>query len=242
VFGFTSSPAAGDIASRRLRAPTVVAVMRLLLHDPAAASLVAAAVVAMVGGEVVATYLGQARDGERRLLGSLAESLLYVRRRGAAVPQDRWTKWIIVVASRVGLVAGLAIAALAPGLRAYANDWWTLGSGVAVVLAGVALRAWAIVTLGRYFRREVTIEPDQRLVRRGPYRLLRHPSYAGILLCVFGLGLAFGSWVGAAVALLVVFAGMLPRIRVEERALAQAFGADYADYANSTARMLPYVW
>ena len=214
----------------------------LLLHDPAASAAVAAAAVAIVVGEVVATYLGQARDGERRLLGSLAESLLLVRRPGTAVSQDRRTKWIVVLAARLSILAALGIAALVPGLRAYANDWWTLGLGVAIVLAGVALRAWAIVTLGRYFRREVTIEPGQRIVRRGPYRLLRHPSYAGILLSVAGLGLAFGSWVSAAVALLIMFAGMLPRIRVEERALAHAFGADYADYANSTARVLPYIW
>jgi protein-S-isoprenylcysteine O-methyltransferase len=216
--------------------------MPLLLQDPTASRLLAAAVGGMVVGEVVATYLGQARDGERRLLGSLVESLLLVRRRGAAVSQDRWTKWIVVLASRAGVFAALAIAWLLPSLRFYANDWWTLGLGVAIVVAGTALRAWAIVTLGRYFRREVTIEPGQRLVRRGPYRVLRHPSYTGILLSVAGIGLAFGSWFSAAVALLVMFAGMLPRIRVEERALAQAFGADYADYANSTARVLPYVW
>jgi protein-S-isoprenylcysteine O-methyltransferase len=216
--------------------------MPFLLDDPAARWLVVGAVAAMGIGEVAATYLGQAHDGERRPWGSVAEALLSLRRRGAARPQDRWTKWIIIVASRVGLVAALAIAALAPSLRAYANDWWTLGLGIALVLAGVVLRAWAIVTLGRYFRREVTIEPGQRLVRLGPYRWIRHPSYAGLVLSFGGFGLAFGSWVSAAVAMLVIFAGMLPRIRVEERALAQAFGADYADYASSRARMLPHVW
>ena len=107
---------------------------------------------------------------------------------------------------------------------------------------GAALRDWAILSLGRYFRREVTIEPGQRIVRRGPYRVLRHPSYTGIFLIFAGFGLAFGSWVSAAVALLIVFAGMRPRIWVEERALSQAFGADYEDYANSTARVLPYIW
>jgi protein-S-isoprenylcysteine O-methyltransferase len=216
--------------------------MRFLLDDPAARWLVIAAVVAIAVGEVVATYLGQVRDGRRHLLRSLAESLLYARRRDGARSEDRWTKWIIVLTTRAGVVAALAIAALAPGLRAYANNWWTLVLGVAIVLVGVALRAWAIVSLGRYFRREVTIEPGQRLVRRGPYRLLRHPSYTGILVSFGGLGLAFGSWVGAAVALLIVFIGMLPRIRVEERVLAHAFGTEYADYASSTWRLVPYIW
>jgi protein-S-isoprenylcysteine O-methyltransferase Ste14 len=214
----------------------------LLLDDPAASRLLAGAVGAFVVGEAVSTYLGQARDGQRRPLGSLAESLLLTRRRDAAAPQDRSTKWIVVLASRAGVGAAFAIAVLVPRFRAYANDWWTFAVGIALVLTGVALRAWAIFTLGRYFRREVTIEPGQRLVRSGPYRVLRHPSYAGILLAVAGLGLAFGSWVSAVAALVIVFVGLLPRIRVEERALAQAFGAEYADYESSTARLLPYVW
>ena len=141
----------------------------------------------------------------------------------------------------LGVAAALAIANVS-GLRVFANNWWTLGLGIAIVLVGAALRDWSILSLGRYFRREVTIEPSQRLVRRGPYRALRHPSYAGLVLIFAGFGLTFGSWVGAGVALLIVFVGMLPRIRVEERALAQAFGAEYADYANSTARVLPHVW
>jgi protein-S-isoprenylcysteine O-methyltransferase Ste14 len=201
----------------------------LLLHDPVAHWLLVAAAVAIVLGEVVATYLGQDRHG------------LYVRRRGAGVQQDRGTRWIIGLSVYLGVSAALAIARV-PGLRTYANNWWTLGLGIALALAGGALRDWAILSLGGYFRREVTIEPGQRIVRCGPYRALRHPSYAGIFLIFAGFGLAFGSWVGAAVALLVVFAGMLPRIQVEERALAQAFGADYTDYANSTARVLPHVW
>jgi protein-S-isoprenylcysteine O-methyltransferase Ste14 len=205
----------------------------LLLHDPVAHWLVVAAAVAVVVGEIVATYLGHARDGRRRLPGSLADS--------GAKRQDRGTRLIVALAVYLGIAAALGIARV-PGLRVYANNWWTLGLGVAIVLAGVAIRGWAIFSLGRYFRRSVTIEPGQRIVRRGPYRVLRHPSYTGIFLILAGFGLAFGSWASAAVALLIVFVGMLPRIRVEESALAQAFGADYTDYANSTARVLPHVW
>jgi protein-S-isoprenylcysteine O-methyltransferase Ste14 len=212
------------------------------LHDPGAHWLVVAAAVTVVVGEVVATYVGQARDGKRHPLGSLPRSpLLYVHGRGTTIRQDRGTRFIVALAVYLGIAAPLAIAKV-PRLRAYANNWWTLGLGVVIVLAGAVLRDWAIVSLGRYFRRTVTIEPGQRIVRRGPYRVLRHPSYTGMLLIFAGFGLAFGSWVSAAVALLIVFVGVLPRIRVEEAALARAFGADYTDYANSTARVLPRVW
>ena len=72
--------------------------------------------------------------------------------------------------------------------------------------------------------------------------MVRHPSYAGLALIFAGFGLAIGSWLGAAVALLILFAGMLPRIRVEERVLATTFGAEYTEYASSRARLLPHVW
>jgi protein-S-isoprenylcysteine O-methyltransferase Ste14 len=222
-------------------ARTLLTVMPLLLHDPVAHRLVVAAAVVVVVGEVVATYLGRACHG-KPVLGRLPDSpMLYVRGRGAAMRLDRGTRLIVALAVYLGIAAALAIASV-PRLRVYANNWWTLGLGVSIVLAGAVLRDWAILSLGRYFRRVVTIEPGQRIVRRGPYHVLRHPSYAGIFLILAGFGLAFGSWVSAAVALLVAFVGMLPRIRVEERALAQAFGADYTDYANSTARVLPHIW
>jgi protein-S-isoprenylcysteine O-methyltransferase len=216
--------------------------MSLLLHDPVAHWLVVGTAGVVVFGEVAATYAGQARDGKRHPLTSLPDSLLrWLRGRGAALRQDRGTRFIITVAAYLSIAAALAIARV-PGLRAYANNWVTLGLGVALVIAGTALRAWAILSLGRYFRRDVTIESGQRIVRRGPYRVLRHPSYAGIFLIFAGFGLAFGSWVGAAAALLIVVAGLLPRIRVEEHALAKAFGVEYADYASSTARVVPHVW
>ena len=214
--------------------------MPQLLHDPVAHWLIVAAAVAVVTGEIVATYLGHAREGKRQILGSLAGSLqLYTH--SATVRQDRGTRLIVALALYLAIAAALA-AARVPGLRVDANNWWTLGLGLAIVFAGAALRDWAIVSLGRYFRREVTIEPGQRIVRRGPYRTLRHPSYTGICLILAGFGLTFGSWVSAVVALLIVFVGLLPRIRVEEHALAQAFGSDYTTYATSTDRMLPHVW
>jgi protein-S-isoprenylcysteine O-methyltransferase Ste14 len=205
--------------------------MPLLLQDPVGHWLLVAAAGAVVVGEVAASYLGRARDGERGLM----------RSRGPKTPQDRGTRVAVALGAYLGIAAAIAIAKV-PGLRDYANNWWTLGLGLAIVLAGAGLRDWSIVSLGRWFRREVTIEPGQRLVRRGPYRVLRHPSYTGLILIFAGFALAIGSWVGAAAALVLVVAGMVPRIRVEERALATTFGAEYTEYASSRARLLPHVW
>ncbi len=87
------------------------------LHHPVAHWLVVGAAVSVVVGEVVATYLGQARDGKRHALGSLADSLLlYVRGRSAAMRQDRGTGLIVALAVYLGIAAALAIARV-PGLR-----------------------------------------------------------------------------------------------------------------------------
>ena len=217
--------------------------MAWLLHEPAAAWIVGGATATLVLGEVAATVAGTARrGGGRPVLRNAAEALVLVRRRDGADSSDRGTVWIVSLGARAGILAALAIGARVPALRAGADTWATLWLGAGITVAGVALRAWAIVTLGPWFRRRVTIEPGQRLVRRGPYRILRHPSYAGLVLACAGLGLAFGSWVGAAVAALAMVAALVPRIRVEERALQTAFGPDYAEYARSTARLVPGVW
>ncbi|HZI34378.1 MAG TPA: isoprenylcysteine carboxylmethyltransferase family protein [Gaiellales bacterium] len=109
-------------------------------------------------------------------------------------------------------------------------------------MAGGGLRGWGIATLGRSFRRDVTIQADHRVVIDGPYRLLRHPAYAGNLLAALGFGLALTNWVGLVVAVGVPLLGHLPRIRVEKRATAGALGQEWAGCAAGTARIVPGVW
>ena len=213
----------------------------LIQHDQLAHDVIAAAAVASVVSEVAATYLGQARDGRRRIFGSLFEAVLLTRRRDAEA-RDRWTKQIMVAAIFVGFITAYTLTADVPSTRTLANNWWTLGVGVGFVLFGIAVRSWAVWTLGRYFRREVTVEAGQRVIRGGPYRWVRHPAYAGNLLMYGGLGLAFGSWLGAGVLVTLLFIGTLPRVHVEEQTLEQAFGSEYGDYKRATARLIPRVW
>ena len=216
--------------------------MTLLIEsDHAAGEILVSVLAAAAGAEVLATYHGQARDGPRRIGASVAEALLLTRRRDSAQATDRGTKQILVVAAFAGLLAGWAIAHVS-ALRTYANTWSTLAIGASIALAGIGLRSWSVWTLGRHFRREVTIDTDQRVITTGPYRWVRHPAYAGNLLTYAGFGLALGSWASAAVALTAAFLGLLPRIKLEERTLERAFGPSYVDYKRARARLIPHVW
>jgi len=183
-----------------------------------------------IAAEVIATY---------RRRGSIREAFAIGRGHS---PSDRGTKQVLILAMVVGVFVAALIAKDWPGLRAGANTWLTLGIGVGIVWLGVGLRVWAVWALGRFFRREVTIFADQTVVEDGPYRWVRHPAYTGDLLIAFGFSLAWGSWVGAAVALAVAVAGHVPRIRVEEAALRGALGESYERYARRTARLVPGLW
>lgn len=218
----------------------------LIDRDPVARDLLIAAFLLTEAGELSATYLGRVRSGSAERLRVLRETVSEVtflrRRPGAPADRDQGTKRVVIIAVVVGVGVALWIAWGVPALRFGADTWTTLVIGVAIVLLGGTFRSWAIVTLGSFFRREVTVEAGQTVQRGGPYRWLRHPSYTGTLVTVFGLGLAFGSWVGAVAAFLISLAGHLPRIRVEEAELREGLGDAYGAYASTTARLIPGLW
>ena len=83
---------------------------------------------------------------------------------------------------------------------------------------------------------------DQPVVATGPYRILRHPSYTGLLFAFVGCGLMVGNWVSAIGSVALVLTALVDRIRVEERALDAALGDRYRDFAARRARLVPYVW
>ena len=87
----------------------------------------------------------------------------------------------------------------------------------------------------------VTLKQDHELVRSGPYALVRHPIYTGILLATIGAVVANDRW-SAVLALALMAAAFLRKIATEERFMAEAFGPAYADYRRATARLVPYVW
>ncbi len=139
-------------------------------------------------------------------------------------------------------LAALAAAMWLPGLAVSDRRRARFAlAGVAVTGAGVALRQWSIATLGRSFTGHVQIQAGQTVVSTGPYRWLRHPSYAGQWLEMIGVGLATGNALSAAICAAVPLAGLTRRISGEERALTTLLPG-YTDYAEGKPRLIPFVW
>ena len=131
--------------------------------------------------------------------------------------------------------------AVAPGAVIGGGEWlFTLG--VVIGWLGLLLRWWSFVSLGKYFTVVVMTSEDQPVVTRGPYRVLRHPSYTGLLLAFVGGGLMLGNWVSTVGAVGLVLIAVIYRLRVEERALTAALGDRYREFAAGRARLIPYVW
>lgn len=108
-----------------------------------------------------------------------------------------------------------------------------------LLAAGLLLRSYAILTLKKHFTVDLAIQPGHRLIRHGPYRMVRHPSYTGALLCFSGLALSVGYWGTSLIILLPVILAYLWRITKEERILTMAFGLAYQEYCNRTYRLIP---
>src|SRR3954467_1480951 len=174
----------------------------------------------------------------------ISELLLTLTRRSRSktgTKQDRSTLGMIWLVIAVSTMAGVFVAqnfraAALPHERMFAS------AGVLLFVAGLILRWWAIITLGRFFTVDVTIERDHELVEKGPFRIVRHPSYTGVLLAFVGLALSLGNWAALLVILIPIGAAFIHRINVEEDALARALGPRYAEYMKRTKRLVPFVY
>lgn len=95
---------------------------------------------------------------------------------------------------------------------------------LALFLIVQPLRYWAILSLGENWNTKVLVVPGTELVRRGPYRYLKHPNYAVVVVEILTFPLIFGAWVTALVFSILNAALLSVRIREEDRALRELAG------------------
>jgi protein-S-isoprenylcysteine O-methyltransferase Ste14 len=118
---------------------------------------------------------------------------------------------------------------------------WVAWGAVGLVLLGLAHTWWARLHLGRMWSGNVTLKADHAIVRTGPYRITRHPIYTGLLLAALATGVIrdeVAAWLGV----LLMLAGLVVKIRQEERLLEGHFGPAYAGYRSEVPALVPRLW
>jgi protein-S-isoprenylcysteine O-methyltransferase Ste14 len=176
-----------------------------------------------------------------RVLEAIVDIRSSARLRGGVQRQDRGSRLVlvclIVVGTLVGVVAGLKV----PATAITGAPEFFVWLGALLLYAGIALRLYAIAVLGAFFTTAVAVAPGQVVVERGPYRRIRHPAYAGLLLILLGLSLGLANWLSVVVIMGCALVGLTYRIRVEETALQEHLGQGYREYMGRTKRLIPFV-
>jgi|SRR5262245_31672009 len=156
---------------------------------------------------------------------------------------DRGSTRLIGQAFLLAILASI----IAPILNAFQIGRLGMGDaigwfGIVVMLGGLALRVWANRILGRFYTSTLRVTDRQRIVRQGPYKILRHPGYSGIILMWAGAGLATANWIVTMVIILLMIASYRYRILSEEAMLQAKFGEEYQAYATHTWKLLPFIY
>jgi protein-S-isoprenylcysteine O-methyltransferase Ste14 len=112
--------------------------------------------------------------------------------------------------------------------------------GTLLLALGLGFSVWARVCIGRNWSATVTVKQGHELIRHGPYALVRHPIYTGLLLAFIGSAIVRGEWRGV-LAVLIVLAALWRKLRLEERWMGETFGDEYRRYREHTAALIPFV-
>jgi len=155
--------------------------------------------------------------------------------------RDRFSRYLIIGGMLVGFALSVTAANWLHMLDIVAFRSEVFYSGLTLMVVGLVFRFIAIRQLGQYFVPEVVIQPGHRVVDKGLYRYLRHPSYSGTLITVLGYGLALTNWLSVLIMLTVFFKIYMVRMLVEESALTEALGDEYRQYMRRTKRIIPFV-
>jgi protein-S-isoprenylcysteine O-methyltransferase Ste14 len=116
---------------------------------------------------------------------------------------------------------------------------YVLGGGI-LTISGILFSIWARIILGSNWSGAVTIKEDHELIRRGPYHLVRHPIYTGLLFGLLGTSFVYG-FVRCLFGVLIVGLTFWIKSQTEEQFMVQQFGEQYLEYRREVRALVPYI-
>jgi protein-S-isoprenylcysteine O-methyltransferase Ste14 len=125
--------------------------------------------------------------------------------------------------------------------RLWRPGLWPFWLGAALTVGGLLFAVWAREHLGRNWSSSVSIKQDHELITTGPYAVVRHPIYTGILGGFLGLAIAV-SEVRGFVVFVLMFLGFWAKLSMEEQWMHSQFGETYAQYVRRSAALVPYLF
>jgi protein-S-isoprenylcysteine O-methyltransferase Ste14 len=155
---------------------------------------------------------------------------------------DRGTRYLNFIAMIAGIGGAACTSAIPTTFFPGGRTETTLWIGIVIMAVGLLLRIWAVLTLGASFRTTVETHAQQKVVDHGPYRLIRHPSYTGLLLTCCGYGIAVQNWISLGLAVILPLIALVYRMHIEERVLSASIGQSYSEYMKRTKRLIPFLW
>lgn len=176
-----------------------------------------------------------------RVLDTMIDVRSRIRLRAGAQRQDKGSLVVIFVLLIGGIFLGTVLAFLLPATTITSARIFFFWLGIFLINAGTALRLYAISVLGRFFTTTIAITPGQRVIDKGPYHLIRHPAYTGILITLLGYALCLTNWLSLIVIMGSALISLSYRIQVEEQVLQAQLGQQYREYMRHTKRLIPFV-
>ena len=125
-------------------------------------------------------------------------------------------------------------------VQLWPSGFWPFWLGAAITVSGLLFAVWAREHLGRNWSRSVTIKQGHELITTGPYAVVRHPIYTGVLTGILGTAIAL-SQVRGLIALVLFFLAFWVKLRMEEEWMRSQFGETYAAYVQRSAALIPYL-
>lgn len=155
---------------------------------------------------------------------------------------DKYSGLVISIGSTILQLVAFGLTLYAPWRIAEPEVYVYFWVGLALIVTGMLLRMHCWRVLGEFFTPTVTIAKEHKVVDKGAYKWVRHPSYSGAIMTSVGVGLALGNFGSIAVMVVGTIAIYIYRIEAEEAALEGALGEAYAKFKSNRRRLVPFVY